>query len=117
MQVRTSQGIGSNTLCKIRKEERDVKKNEIIRAAKIYNKVMELLKICQIMNEARRYEGDLLFVKCHGGSDMTNEMGDILPVCELSETYHYETLEDVAAKYTEICLKSWCTTDAIYVDY
>lgn len=94
-----------------------MKKNEIIRAAKIYNKVMELLKICQIMNEARRYEGDLLFVKCHGGSHITNEMGDIMPVCELSETYHYETLEDVAAKYTEICLKSWCTTDAIYVDY
>ena len=41
---------------------------EIIKAAEMYNRIMEALQECEKVNKASNYNGDLLWVMCNGGS-------------------------------------------------
>lgn len=83
----------------------------------MYNTVMAAMKRCQTVNAADNYEGDFLFVMCKGGTHYTNELGDIMPNDMDGEFYTCESMEETAAKYTELCLKNGNTPTDIYTGY
>ena len=92
---------------------------EIINTVAMYNRVMAALLECKEVNEANDYDKDLLFVECKGGTHYTNELGDIIPndINDKDNYFFGETLEETAAKFTELCLETGCTPDDIYTMY
>ena len=92
---------------------------EIIKAAEMYNRIMEALKECEKVNKASNYNGDLLWVMCKGGTHYTNEMGDIMPGAFADEEkfYRCKNLKETAAKFTALCLEAGNTPDDIFTDY
>lgn len=93
--------------------------NEILQAAEMYNKILEALNECKKVNEASNYDGDLLWVECNNGTHYTNDLGDIMPN-RIEDTDNYftcHTLEETAAKFTELCLAVGCTPSDIYTSY
>ena len=91
---------------------------QILAVAAMYNKIMEALQECKRVNEASNYDGDYLFVQCEGGTHYTNELGDIMPnAFEEDAWYSCKSMEETAAKYTELCMKAGCTPENIYTNY
>ena len=97
----------------------NMKAQEIMKAAEMYNRIMEALKECEKVNKANNYDGDLLWVDCNGGTHYTNELGDIIPdpFTNNSDFYSFETMEETAAKYAELCLAAGCVPSDIYTSY
>ena len=83
----------------------------------MYNTVMAAIKYCQTVNAADNYEGDFLFVMCKGGTHYTNELGDIMPTDFEGDFYNCGTIEETAAKFSEICLNDNKTPEDIYTGY
>ena len=94
-----------------------MKAQEIRQAAEMYNRIMEALEECEKVNKANNYDGDLLWVDCNGGTHYTNELGDIMPNELDGEFFCREGLEEIAAKYAELCLAAGCKPSDIYTTY
>ena len=94
-----------------------MKAQEIRQAAEMYNRIMEALKECEKVNKASNYNGDLLWVDCNGGTHYTNELGDFMPNELDGEFYFRKGLEEIAAKYAELCLAAGCVPSDIYTSY
>lgn len=92
-------------------------KDEILKVAQMYNRVMEAMNDCKEANTATNYDGDYMFVECVNGTHYTNELGDIMPNDMNGEFYTCESMEETAAKYTELCLKNGNTPADIYTAY
>ena len=92
---------------------------EILKAAQMYNKILEALKECEKVNAANGYRDDYLFVECDGGTHYTNEFCDIMPspLNDADDFYRCKTLEETAAKFAELCLEIGCTPSDIYTSY
>lgn len=116
--MRIEKRIGCYTVRKIRKGH-IMDKNEIMKVVAMYNSIMASLELCEVANTASNYEGDFLFVMCKGGTHYTNELGDIMPDAfgDDGSWYTCESMEETAAKYTELCLKAGCEPTDIYVGY
>ena len=92
---------------------------EILKAAEMYNKILEALKECEKVNQVSNYDGDLLWVECNNGTHYTNDLGDIMPN-RIEDTDNYftcHTLEETAAKFAELCLAVGCSPSDIYTSY
>ena len=96
-----------------------MKATEILKAAEMYNKILEALKECERVNELNNYEGDYLFVECVGGTHYTNELCDIMPNAfnQGEDFYTCKTMEETAAKFAELCLAAGCKPSDIYTSY
>ena len=92
---------------------------EIIKAAEMYNRIMEALQECEKVNKANNYNGDLLWVMCNGGTHYTNELLDIMPGAFADEEkfYRCKNLKETAAKFAELCLEAGCSPDDIFTGY
>ena len=96
-----------------------MKVNEILQAAQMYNKILAAMNECKKVNEASNYEDDYLFVECAGGTHYTNELCDIMPNAfnQDGEFYTCKTMEETAAKFTELCLKAGAKPGDIDASY
>ena len=97
-----------------------MKAQEIMKAAEMYNRIMEALKECEKVNKANNYKCELLWVECNGGKHYTNELGDIILdpwTTNKNEFYSFGTMEETAAKYAELCLAAGCKPSDIYTNY
>lgn len=96
-----------------------MKSNEILKAAEMYNRILSALNECKKVNEANNYKDDLLWVECNYGTHYTNELGDIMPtgITDTDDYFTCKTLEETAAKFTELCLAAGCTPSDIYTSY
>ena len=94
-----------------------MKAQEILQAAEMYNKIFAALNECKKVNEANNYDGDLLWVECKGGTHYTNELGDFMPNELDGEYYCRKGLEEIAAKFAELCLSVGCSPSDIYTSY
>lgn len=96
-----------------------MKANEILQAAQMYNTILAALNECKKVNEASNYNSDYLFVECAGGTHYTNELCDIMPsaLSDADDFYRCKTIEETAAKFTELCLEAGCTPSDIYTSY
>ena len=101
----------------MKKIKNNMKAQEIRQAAEMYNKIMEALKECEKVNKANNYDGDLLWVECNGGTHYTNELGDFMPNELDGEYYCRKGLEEIAAKFAELCLAAGCVPSDIYTSY
>ena len=94
-----------------------MKATEILQAAQMFNTIFAALKECERVNQASNYDDDLLWVDCNGGTHYTNELGDFMPNELDGEFYCRKGLEEIAAKYAELCLAAGCEPSDIYTSY
>ena len=90
---------------------------EIIKAAEMYNRIMEALKECKKVNKASNYNDDLLWVMCNGGTPYTSELCDIMPSSDEEKFYTCKSLKETAAQFTALCLEAGCSPDDIFTGY
>lgn len=98
-----------------------MKANEILKAAKMFTMVKNLIEKTRVHNVLLHPDGDFLFVFCRTNGYYTNSFCDIMENHDLDrkeDYYTLKTVDDTAAKFVELALASGAdSVDVFYLGY